>query len=128
MEITLDELLRGKATRIKDRDYFPTEAYAEPFLETMSKFTSDFRVQVKLPDQITRTITGEYNTDDVTYNRVLIEAVLPDEYAWDNHDEVIGFLYGLDVRKPICKMYRGVLIERVPIYVYLTLRSSIYRN
>lgn len=48
MEITLDELLRGKATRIKERAYFPTEAYAEPFLETMSKFTSDFRVQVKL--------------------------------------------------------------------------------
>lgn len=34
---------------------------------------------------------------------------MPDEYAWDNHDEVIGFLYGLDVRKPICKMYRGGL-------------------
>lgn len=109
MEIKLEELLKGKATKIKEKDYYPTEAYVEPFLEKMSKFTSDFRVQVKLPDQITRTIEGDYNTDDITYNRVLVEAVLPDAYAWDNHDEVIGFLYGLDVRKPIVKMYRGGL-------------------
>lgn len=109
MDITLDELLKGRATRIKENAYFPTEAYVEPFLEAMSKFTSDFRIQAKLPDQITRTIDGKYSTDDVTYNRVLIEAVLPEEYAWDNHDEVIGFLYGLDVRKPIAKMYRGGL-------------------
>ena len=109
MHVTLDQLLSGKATQIKDRNYFPTRAYVEPFLETMSKFTSDFRVQVKVPDQITRTVDGNVNTDDITYNRVLIEAVMPDEYAWDNHDEVIGFLYGLDVRKPIVKMYRGGL-------------------
>ena len=32
MEITLDELLQGKATRTKERAYFPTEAYVEPFL------------------------------------------------------------------------------------------------
>ena len=51
MQISIDQLMNGKATRIKDRDYFPTAAYVEPFLETMSKFTSDFRVQVKLPDQ-----------------------------------------------------------------------------
>lgn len=109
MDISLEQLLNGKPTRIGKRDYFPTNAYVEPFLERMSKFTSDFRVQVKLPEQITRTVNGEINTDDITYNRVLIEAVMPDEYAWDNHDEVIGFLYGLDVRKPVVKMYRGGL-------------------
>lgn len=109
MDITLEQLLSGKPTKIKEKAYYPTEAYVEPFLERMSKFTSDFRVQVKLPDQITRTVSGEINTDDITYNRVLIEAVMPEEYAWDNHDEVIGFLYGLDVRKPIVKMYRGGL-------------------
>lgn len=109
MEITLPELLKGKATVIKDNEYFKTEAYVTPFLERMSKFTDDFRIQVKMPDQITKTKDGGIDMEDITYNRVWIQAVLPDEYAWDNHDEVIGFLYGLDVRKPICKMYRGGL-------------------
>ena len=43
------------------------------------------------------------NKDDVTYNRVWIQAVLPDEYCFENHQEVIGMVYGLDVRKPIYK-------------------------
>lgn len=109
MEITIEELLKGKATRIKEKEYFTTEQYVTPFLERMSKMTDDFRVQVKLPDQITKTKEGEIDMDDITYNRVWIQAVLPEEYAFDNHDEVIGFLYGLDVRKPIVKIYRGGL-------------------
>lgn len=71
----------------------------------MSAFTKDFRVQVKLPDQMT------FNKDatDLTYNRVLVQAVLPEKYCIDSHDEVIGFLYGIDVKKPIVKIYRGYL-------------------
>lgn len=107
MEITVDELLAGKATRIKGNEYFPTRGYVEPFLERMSKFTNDFRVQVKLPDQIT--LSNDINVDDVTYNRVWVQAVLPNEYAWNNHQEVIGMVYGLDVRKPIYKLYKGGL-------------------
>jgi hypothetical protein len=109
MEITIDELLAGKGTRIKDNEYFPTRGYVEPFLERMSKFTNDFRVQVKLPDQITLTNEGNINKDDVTYNRVWIQAVLPDEYCFENHQEVVGMVYGLDVRKPIYKIYKGGL-------------------
>jgi hypothetical protein len=109
MEITIDELLAGKGTRIKNNEYFPTAGYVEPFLERMSKFTNDFRVQVKLPDQITLTNEGNINKDDVTYNRVWIQAVLPDEYCFENHQEVVGMVYGLDVRKPIYKIYKGGL-------------------
>ncbi len=109
MELTLDQLLAGKPTKIRTKDYFPTKAYVEPFLDFMGKFTDDFRIQAKLPDQITRTVNGEINVDDITYNRVWIQAVMPEEYSWDNHNEVVGFLYGLDVRKPICKIYRGAL-------------------
>ena len=54
-EITLTELLAGRATRIKNREYFPTAAYVEPFLERVQKLTSEFRVQVQLPTQITYT-------------------------------------------------------------------------
>jgi hypothetical protein len=109
MELTIEQLLQGKATRIKEKEYFSTEQYVVPFLERMSKFTNDFRVQVKLPDQITLTNEGNINKDDVTYNRVWIQAVLPDEYCFENHQEVIGMVYGLDVRKPIYKIYKGGL-------------------
>lgn len=109
MDISIEQLLKGKPTKIRNKDYFPTRAYVEPFLERMSKFTSDFRVQVKLPDQITRTVNGDVNVDDITYNRVLIEAVMPEELNIENHQEVIGLVYGLDVRKPVVKIYRGAL-------------------
>ncbi len=105
MDITLEQLLRGKATRIKKNEYAQTEAYVEPFIETLSKLTTDFRCSVKLPDQI----TFDPESQDITYNRVLIQAVLPEEYCIDNHDEVIGMIYGIDVRKPVLKFYRGGL-------------------
>lgn len=109
MDLTLNELLKGKATQIKGHNYFETEAYVTPFLERMSKFTNDFRIQAKLPDQITKTPDGEHNTDDITYNRVWIQAVMPEEYCFENHQEVVGLVYGLDTRTPVSKVYRGAL-------------------
>ena len=108
-EITLTELLAGRATRIKNREYFPTAAYVEPFLERVQKLTSEFRVQVQLPTQITYTAEGDINTEDITYNRVLIEAILPDEYKFndDPHRAVLGMVYGIDVRKPVVKFFKG---------------------
>lgn len=105
MEITLDELLRGNATTIKNKEYFPTRAYVEPFLERMQKYTDDFRVQVKLPDQLA---LNEDNPVNV-FNRVVVQAVLPDNLVVDNHSQVVGMVYGLDVRKPVVKFYSGAL-------------------
>ena len=109
MEIKINELLQGKATRIKSREYFPTAAYVEPFLERVQRLTSDFRIQIQLPNQVTYTSEGELNTEDITYNRVLIEAILPDEYKFndDPHRGVIGMVYGIDVRKPVVKFFKG---------------------
>lgn len=109
MELTLDELLKGKGTLIKGKEYLSTEAYVTPFLERMSKFTTDFRVQAKLPDQISITKKEDLNLEDTVFNRVWVQAVLPDEYSFDNHQEVIGMVYGLDARKPVAKIYRGAL-------------------
>lgn len=114
MELTVDELLRGKATLIKNKEYLSTEAYVTPFLERMSKFTSDFRIQAKLPSQISITKKEDLNLEDTVFNRVWIQAVLPEEYSFDNHQEVIGFVYGLDVRKPVAKIYRGALNMACP--------------
>ena len=103
--MTLDLLLKGKETLIKGKHYGSTASYVEPFLERMAEFTDDFLIEVKLPSQMTL----DNNVNDITYNRVLVQAVLPQEYTIDNHDEVYGMVYGLDVAKPIFKFYRGHL-------------------
>lgn len=107
MEITIDQLLKGKATRIKDKEYFTTEQYITPFLERMAKFTNEFIVQAKPADQISLTPNGDVNFEDIIYNRVNIEAVLPDEYCFEGHKQVVGFVYALDTRKPVVKEYMG---------------------
>ena len=109
MDINLTELLAGKPTVIKGKEYLSTAAYVEPFLERLQRLTNDFRVHVQLPDQYTKTVDGEINTDDITYNRVYIEAVMPDELCYTNHDKVIGMVMGLDVRKPVAKFYNGAM-------------------
>ena len=110
MEIALNELLAGKATRIRGKEYFSTAAYVEPFLERIQRLTNEISVQCQLPSQITYTGDGNLNTEDITYNRVLIEAKLPDEYKFndDPHRPVIGMVYGIDVRKPVVKFFKGM--------------------
>lgn len=109
MEVNFEQLLAGKATRIKEKEYFTTEAYVTPFIERMQNMTDNFIINVKPADQISLTKNGEINFDDVIYNRVWIQAVMPDEYAWDNHKRVISMIYALDTRKPVVKFYTGAL-------------------
>ena len=66
MEITLNALLEGKPTIIREKEYFATKDYVQPFIDEMSKFTKEFVVNVQLPDQVT--ISND--SKDVTYNRV----------------------------------------------------------
>ena len=109
MELTLDQALKGKATQIKGKEYLTAEAYITPFLERMSKFTDDFRIQAIPANQISLTKEGEINMEDMVYNRMWIQAVLPDDCGYENHDRVIGMVYGLDTRKPVVKLYNGGL-------------------
>ena len=105
MQLELEEVLKGKPTIIKGKTFYGTENYVQPFVDKMSKFTDDFRVHVQLPDQITIGASG----NDNTYNRVLVEAVMPDDAMYENHDKVVAMEYGIDVRKPVCKFYSGAL-------------------
>jgi len=105
MELEISKLLQGKATRIKDKQFYPTAAYVEPFLERMQKYTNEFIINVKLPDQI----TNIDDVEDITYNRVWIQAVLPNQYSIENHQKVFGMVYGIDTRKPVVKFYSGGL-------------------
>ena len=109
MEVTIEQLLQGKGTLIKNKEYWPTEAYVNPFIKRLKAVVERFEVKVETPSQITLTKDGQINTQDITYNRVWIQGVLPREYQIDNHDDVIGMVYGLDVRKPVIKFYRGGL-------------------
>jgi hypothetical protein len=109
MQIELNDLLKGKATKIKNKEYFSTEQYITPFLDRMSKYTDEFLIQVKPADQISLTPEGDVNFEDIIYNRVNIEAVLPDEYCYEGHKQVVGFIYALDTRKPVVKEYMGGL-------------------
>lgn len=109
MQLTIDQLIKGKATRIKNKDYFTTEQYVTPFLERMSKYTDEFIIQAKPADQISLNVNGDVDFEDIVYNRVNIEAVLPDEYCFEGHKQVVGFVYALDTRKPVVKEYMGGL-------------------
>lgn len=103
--ITIQELLKGNSTLIKNKEYFSTKVYVEPFLDKMSKFTDDFRIEVKKADQLSL----QNNKEDIIYNRVLVQAVLPEKFNVDNHEEVIGLLYGLDIKKPVVKIFKSYL-------------------
>ena len=46
MEVSLEQLFSGKATRIKDKEYFTPEAYVTPFINRVSKLTDDFIINV----------------------------------------------------------------------------------
>lgn len=109
MNITTDQLLKGKATKIKDKEFFPTEAYVTPFLKRMNNIPgTTFRYHAELPKQITISTAEELNSiEDITYNRVWIEAILPESYIEDNHSRVAGMVYGIDTRVPIVKFYTG---------------------
>ena len=109
MELDINELLAGKPTRIKNKEYFQTAAYVEPFLERLQRFTSEFRINAVTPSQITYSGDGTLSTEDITYNRVTVEAILPDTLKVndDEHKEVIGMVYGLDVRKPVVKFFHA---------------------
>lgn len=109
MELTLQQALAGKATQIKNKEFLSTEAYINPFLERMSKFTDDFRIQGIPASQISLTSNGEINLEDTIYNRIWVQAVLPKEYAFENHRESINLLYALDTRKPVVKIFRNTL-------------------
>ena len=52
MEITLSKLLEGKPTIIKGKEYLATKEYVQTFIDTMSKFTDKFIVNVQEPSQI----------------------------------------------------------------------------
>lgn len=105
MEITQDLLLKGKPTIIKGKEYLPTSDYVSPFFDEMSKFTDKFIIKVQTPNQITLTDGDE----DMTYNRVWIQAVMPEKMTFENHQMSVSMLYALDTRQPVVKFFKNAV-------------------
>lgn len=118
MNITIDELIKGKPTSIKSKNYFSTQRYVQPFLEKMGVFTNDFTVMAKTPDQMTIN-----DGLDVTFNKVLIQAKL--ENKIEDLNENIFMAYELDVRKPVVKFYKGYTDEDDNLFVFNPLNLSL---
>lgn len=101
--MTLEELYQGEPFQIKKKSYLSTRDYVEPFIDNLTKFTDNFIIQAVEAKQ--QSVEDKLHK---MYNRVYVQAVLPESYwSFENHVEVIGMVYGLDVRKPIYKLFRG---------------------
>ena len=104
MEITLDKLLEGKATIIKDREFKATKEYVQPFIDEINKYAEKLIIQVQQPDQII--ITDNKVT---TYNKVWIQGLLPN--VINNKQETINFVYSLDNRVPVYKVLASACVS-----------------
>jgi hypothetical protein len=111
-QLTLNEVLESKifVNSSAGTIFKSPKDYIEPFIDSISGITSDFTVQA---------VDGSINANDEldfnkAFSRVLIEANLPkDKYSYlgnndrDTLDSKIGFIYALDLGKPIMKVFAG---------------------
>lgn len=123
MEITIGKLLEGKSTVIKENEYLTTKEYVSPFIDVMKKFTTDFSVQVQLPSQLTITDSKE----DITYNRVWVQAIMPEKCNKAGYAETYNLIYALDVRKPIYKVFKAYKDRKTNnLFVFNSMWINIY--
>lgn len=110
IELKLDDIYRGKATMIKDNKYFSTQQYVEPFVDKVDKMCQgNFIIKAQPANQISLTPQGDVNMEDIVFNRVWVQGVLPGEYAYENHQQTINMLYALDTRKPLVKLFKNTI-------------------
>ena len=103
MQITTNALLLGKPTIIKENQYLSTKDYVEDFLNFFEPIAKYFEINVQIPEQI----TGNISEKDITYNKVWIQAIMPDKDNIEDYNETYGLIYALDSKTPICKFYRA---------------------
>lgn len=110
-ELTLQEVLDSKIY-VKDTSglvFRTPNEYISPFIDVVSKITTDFKVTV-VDGSINQNEEGDFNR---AYSRVLVEAKLPAAYSYegetdrDSLDSKIGFIYALDLQKPVVKVFTG---------------------
>ncbi len=106
-KLTLDDVLKSKIY-VKDNaavSFQSPAAYIEPFLETL-KNINGIEYEVGVSGTIANK-NAEDNKLNEAFARIKVEAKLPREYNIEEHDSVIGMVYGLDTQKPVMKIYSG---------------------
>lgn len=116
---SLEEIYKGTATIIKNKNYFAAHDYLTPFIEKMGNYTDKFICNVKVADQLSES-NGEVNT---VYNKVLVTSIFPENYDITLTDgsvfhRVTCMSYALDVKIPCCKFYTGVVDTEFNFYSF----------
>ena len=116
MRETLQNVYLGHATTIKNKTYFSSRQYVEPFVNTTHEYASKIICEVKAADQL------DGDGTQMIYNRALIMAVGNDEFDFEvrgiTFHRVICMSYALDTKKPICKFYTGVVDPDLNFYAF----------
>ena len=107
MKLSIDDLL-GSKIFVKENaavSFKSPRQYLEPFLDIVTKRSSDIRVQVA-NSVINAEESGLRN---VAYPRVNIEATVGDEIS--GFYSVMGFIYALNIQTPVLKVYTGQSVK-----------------
>lgn len=121
---SLNEIYKGSATIIKNKQYFSAKDYIEPFVEKLKPYTDKTICLVKVADQLS--LDGM--EIDTIYNKVLVMGIFPEQYDIVAKNEnlhksityhrVVCMSYALDVRIPVCKFYTGVVDQSMNFYAF----------
>lgn len=105
MELTLEDVCNTKVfVKNGSIDFKSPREYIMPFVDQLSKLTDKFIIRTSAAVENAEEASGVLNT---SYGRVLIEAQLPENLCTEESGGVIGLVYGLDVQKPVMKVYSG---------------------
>lgn len=105
MALTLEQILNSKIY-VKDGAgvaFQSPREYIEPFLTAVQSLSPTFEVAISGRNAN----KNEDNTINESFARVHVCAKLPNEYCVEEHNSVIGLVYGLDTQKPVMKVYAG---------------------
>lgn len=116
MRIDISELMNsGNATTIKGKQFLDTKAYVEPFCNLLNNLNPSFNCEVDIANQISYT----NNTPNVVYNRVSVQAILPQSFYFQNNcRKVLGMVYGLDCKPATVKFYIADIDDRDRIFSF----------
>ncbi len=85
-------------------DFKSPREYINPFIDVVSKLTSDFNIEVS--NNVTNK-DSESLKEHTAYGRYRIEAKLPESFNVEDSGSVIGMIIALDTQRPTFKCYSG---------------------
>ena len=116
LTVSKEILQQGKETkkvkRGKELVYLEPNVLLRPFFDYTDKLDVSYVIKVIKPNITSMTNDGLQDierTEDIRFNRVWVQAILPESHTISNHKEVLGCILAIDKAEPILKAYRGHL-------------------